>query len=74
MRIKIFKKVIENSTDELMLENSVNLFMKDVTVKDVKMSFTSKSVTINEDYLDSIKSGELYLVVAILYEPKEETI
>lgn len=61
MRIEIFKKVIENSTDELELENSVNLFMKDVTVKDVKMSFTSKS-------------GELYLVVAILYEPKEETI
>jgi len=74
MKIKIFKKDIENSTDELMLESSVNQFMKGVTVKDVKMSFTSRSVAINEDYLDSMERGKLYLVVVILYEPKEETI
>ena len=74
MKIKIFKRAIENSTDEAMLESSVNQFMKDVTVKDVKMSFTSRSVTINEDHLDSMERGKLYLVVAILYEPKEETI
>ena len=71
MKIKIFNKNVTDGDNLEVLETAVNKFLASVDVIDVKMSFTSQSVSVCGQY-HSAEEGDLYLIAVVLYNEKSK--